>query len=359
MGGVTAANRQRRQGSTSSVEAVATVFQVTTTALVLGGTEFVGRHLVQALLDIDVDVTLFSRGRTNPHLFPQARRLIGDRQSDVSSLTGGRWDVVFDVSAYHPDDVTRVADAIEDNYGHYVLVSSVSAYADLSKPGVTEDAPLAGLEGSVPAEYTPALYGPLKALCERVANDRFDITTMIRPTVVAGPFDTTERLTSWIDRLAAPGPHLVPPDTGTAFQYIDARDLAAFMVRVATDGITGAFTVASTPTTFQQLVDDIKQVVGRVQTFSLTGQQLAEEEVQPWGDLPLWVPADTAGRAGFFALDPSRAQAAGLLTRPLVETVRDTDVWSSAREQPGGTRGPRHGLTLEREAQLAARYAHR
>lgn len=327
------------------------------TALVLGGTQFVGRHLVQALLDSGWEVTLLSRGRTNPDLFPQARRLIGNRQSDVSALTGGRWDVVFDVSAYHPADVSRVADALQSGCGHYVLVSSVSAYADVSKPGVTEDAPLSAIDGPVPAEYDQALYGPLKALCETVAAGRFATTTMIRPTVVDGPFDTTERLTSWIDRLAAPGPHLVPPDTATAFQYIDARDLAAFMVHVATDSMTGAFTVASTPTTFQQLLDDIDRVVGPVRTFTLTEQQLAEEHVEPWADLPLWLPADTTGRAGFFALDPAKALAAGLHTRPLVDTVRDTHAWSSARTETTGGPGPRHGLSPAREVELAARYA--
>lgn len=329
-----------------------------TTALVLGGTQFVGRHLVQALIDTGWEVTLFSRGRTNPDLFPQAQRLIGDRQSDVSALIGGRWDVVFDVSAYHPDDISRVANAIENNCGHYVFVSSVSAYADVSEPGVTEDAPLAGIDGAVPMENSPALYGPLKALCETVAADRFPTTTMIRPTVVDGPFDTTERLTSWIDRLAAPGSHLVPPDTGTAFQYIDARDLAAFMLLVATDGITGAFTVASTPTTFQQVMDDIEQVVGPVRTFTLTEQKLADEKVQPWVDLPLWLPADTPGRAGFFALDPAKAHSVGLRTRQLVDTVRDTHAWSATRAEPQSGPGPRHGLTLAREAELAARYAH-
>lgn len=327
------------------------------TALVLGGTQFVGRHLVQALLDDGWEVTLFSRGRTNPDLFPQARRLIGDRQADVSALVGGGWDVVFDVSAYHPDDISRVADALGDGCGHYVLVSSVSAYADVSEPGVTEDAPLAEIHGPVPSAYDPALYGPLKALCETVAANRFATTTMIRPTVVDGPFDTTERMTSWIDRLAAPGTHLAPPDTTTAFQYIDARDLAAFMVHVATTGTTGAFTVASTPTTFGQLLEDIDQVVGPVRTFTLTTQQLTQEQVQPWVDLPLWLPADAAGRSGFFALDPAKALAAGLRTRPLVDTVRDTDAWSAARPQPDGARGPRHGLTLAREAELAARYA--
>ena len=327
------------------------------TALVLGGTQFVGRHLVQELLDTGWEVSIFSRGRTNPDLFPQVHRLVGDRQSDVSALAGGRWDVVFDVSAYHPDDITRVADAIGNGCGHYVLVSSVSAYADISSVGVTEGAPLAQVEGPVPAEYTAALYGPLKALCESVAAQRFSTTTMIRPTVVDGPWDTTERLTSWIDRLAAPGIHLIPPDTGTAFQYIDVRDLATFMVHVAALGITGPFTVASTPTTFGHLLADIERVVGRVATFRMTEQQLDDEAVQPWVDLPLWLPADTPGRAGFFALNPTRALQAGLRTRPLVETVRDTHAWSSHRPPPDGGPGPRHGISLAREAALAARYA--
>ncbi|GAA2007618.1 NAD-dependent epimerase/dehydratase family protein [Nakamurella flavida] len=322
------------------------------TALVLGGTQFVGRHLVQSLLDAGWAVTLFSRGRTNPDLFPGVARLVGDRQSDVTALAAGRWDVVFDVSAYHPADVTRVADVIQDGCGHYVLVSSVSAYADVSRPGGTEDASLAVIDGPVPAEYDKQYYGELKALCEQVVADRFPVSTMIRPTVVDGPFDTTERLTSWVDRLAAPGAHLVPPDTTTPFQYIDARDLADFMVRVAAQGITGPFTAAARPTTFQEVLDGIDEVVGGVRTFTLTQAELEEEQVQPWVDLPLWLPAGTPGRAGFFALDPGRALAAGLRTRPLVETIRDTHAWSAARDGSG----PRIGISLEREADLAARY---
>ena len=128
-------------------------------------------------------------------------------------------------------------------------------------------------------------------------------------------------------------------------------------MHVAAQGITGPFTVASTPTTFGRLLADIEKVVGSVVTFCMTEQQLNDEGVQPWSDLPLWLPADTPGRAGFFALNPARALKAGLQTRPLVETVRDTHAWSSHRPAPGGGPGPRHGISLAREAELAARYA--
>lgn len=177
------------------------------TALALGGTEFLGVHLVEALVAAGWDVTLFNRGVTRPDLFAPRVRLRGDRDGDVSALAGGSWDVVYDLSGFHPDQVDRTAAHLARRCGHYVFVSTVSVYAGFPGADTTEDAPLARLDGPVPAEVDGATYGPLKALCEARVADRFGSWTVVRPTVVVGPHDPSDRFTycrkPWGDGLRA------------------------------------------------------------------------------------------------------------------------------------------------------------
>lgn len=167
------------------------------TALVLGGTQFLGIHLVEALMGAGWDVTLFNRGVTQPALFDSLARLRGDRDGDVSALEGRTWDVVFDLSAFHPNQIDRTAAHLVDRCGHYVFVSSCSVYADFHRPGMTEDAPLGQVDGPVPTEVDEASYGPLKALCEERVTKLFSSRTIVRPTVVVGPHDPSDRLTYW------------------------------------------------------------------------------------------------------------------------------------------------------------------
>lgn len=322
--------------------------------LVLGGTEFLGVHLVEALLTTGWDVTLFNRGVTQPDLFDSLERLRGDRDGDVSALEGRTWDVVFDLSAFHPDQVDRTADHLVGRCGHYVFVSSVSAYADFRHSGTKEEAPLGQLDGPVPAEVDRASYGPLKALCEARVTDLFASRTIVRPTVVVGPHDPSDRLTYWVLRLSEAGQHVVPPDLDSAVQYIDARDLAAWMVRLGASRDNEVYNAAADHTPFARLARVIADVAGvEVQSVQLTEKQMAAEEVRPWLDLPLWLPPADLDMRGFFQVDASRAVSAGLRTRPLADTVRDTLEWARARDADE----LRIGLSNERDAELVARYS--
>lgn len=320
-------------------------------ALVLGGTRFVGRHLVDALLAGGWRVWLFNRGLTGPGLFPDVTQLVGDRHGDVSALAGGEWDAVFDVSAYHPSEVDRTAQVLRGRCGHYVFVSSISAYAALPVTGLGEDTALATVTGPVPDEVDSDSYGPLKALCEVRVADLFHSCTIIRSTIVVGPHDPTDRFTYWVQRLSEPGAHVLPPDPTVALQCIDVRDLADFTVVAADSRLRGAFNAAAPPLRFADLVAAIIAETGVVfRWVPLSAADMAAEGVRPWSDLPLVLPFDDVGMRGMFGVSTERAVAAGLVVRPLRDTVRDTLSWAIGR---GG--GLRAGLSQEREADLVAR----
>ena len=322
-------------------------------ALVLGGTEFIGVHLVETLVTSGWRVSLFNRGVTRPEAFAELDHLRGDRGGDVSALAGDGWDVAFDLSAFHPDHVSRTAEHLAGACEHYVLVSSISAYASMSSRGIDEDAPLAKIDGPVPDEVDNASYGPLKALCEERAVELYASTTIVRPTIVAGPLDPTDRFTYWVQRLSEPGRHVLPPDLREAVQYIDARDLAAWMVHLGGERVSGAFNAAAQPLPFDQFTQAISEVAGvPLRPIQLTPEQLAAEGVRPWVDLPLWLPPEDTDVSGMFGISTTRAAQAGLRTRPLEETVRDTLAWLRQRDSTG----LRTGLGREREAELVKRY---
>lgn len=324
-------------------------------ALVLGGTRFVGVHLVTSLLRDGWDVTTFTRGRSTPDvpdgLFDQVTRLQGDRDDDVTALAGGEWDVVHDLTSFHPDQVRRSAAHLVGRCGHYVLVSTISTYADMSGPGTTEDAPLATFDGPVPDEVDGDSYGGLKALCEQAAAELFGSLSVVRPSIIAGPHDPTDRFTYWLVHAAEPGAHVTPP-LDAPLQYIDARDLADWMVRLGADQVPGTFNVATVPFAFGDLLRAVADETGVAsRSVVLSDEQRAAENVRAWADLPMWLPPEDTAMRGMFQVDTSRAQAAGLRTRPLRETVRDTLAWVRAR---GGDLAV--GLRAERDAELAARY---
>ncbi|ASO21794.1 2'-hydroxyisoflavone reductase [Actinoalloteichus hoggarensis] len=323
-------------------------------ALVLGGTEFLGIHLVTELIDDGWEVTLFNRGVTNPDLFASSARLRGDRDSDVTALAGHEWDVVYDLTASHPEQITRSAEHLAGHCGHYVFISTISVYDGFPEPGITEDAPLATIEGPVPAEVDGDSYGALKALCERRVAALFESHTIVRPAIIAGPHDPSDRFTYWVSRLSTPGPHLVPPVLDTPVQYIDARDLARWLVVLGATRVRGVFNAAAAPVRFADLLDAVAEAVDTpLRPVQLTEEQLAAEEVRPWFDLPLWLPPAEATMRGFFGIDSSAAAEAGLRHRPIGETARDTLTWLRGRnaEVPLLL-----GLSPEREAELVAEY---
>lgn len=320
--------------------------------LVVGGTRFVGRHVVEQALARGHRVTVFHRGRSGADLFHDDDRVdlrIGDRNEDLSALAAGRWDATVDTCAYVPGQVQQLADALGDRGGRYLLVSSVSAYAAPTHAGFTEDAPLAELDDPSTEEVTGETYGGLKVLCERAAVDRFGPSTLVvRPTYVVGPDDYTWRFPWWVDRLARGGDVLAPGPAEAPSQVIDVRDMAAWMVGLLERGESGAFHATSPPPPFSwgDLLTAVRDTVappGTALTW-VDGDFLLDAGLDD-GALPLWSAGDPD--VLMMTADPARAQASGLSPRGLAETVRDTWAWVQDQEMPAGT-----GLDAGREEEL-------
>src|SRR3954447_9947456 len=224
--------------------------------LVLGGTQFLGRHVVDDALEHDHEVTLFNRGQTRPELFPDVEKLRGDRDGDLAALTGRSFDAVVDTSGYVPRIVAVTIDALGD-VGHYTFVSSISVYASLAEPPTT-DSPLARLQA--PAADWRGAYGELKVLCERVVRGRFPDAVVPRPGLIVGPWDPTGRFTYWPTRLAEGGRVLAPLPREADAQVIDVRDLAGWIGRAAEDGLAGTYNAVDRPMTRETLIDTCRRV---------------------------------------------------------------------------------------------------
>ena len=314
--------------------------------LVLGGTAFLGRHTVEAALARGDEVTIFTRGRTNPDLFPEAEHLVGDRDGGLEPLAGREWDGVVDTSGYVPRVLRQSAELLRDAAGRYVFVSSISVYSGFSQP-VDEESPVAHLDDPF-SESVEADYGALKAACEYVVEEVFgDRGASIRAGLLVGPHDPTERFTYWPRRLDEGGDVLAPGDPAAPVQFVDARDLGAWLLHLAEHGPGGVFnaTGPAEPLTLGELLERAIAAVGSDARLVWTDEQrILGAEVQPWMELPLWVPGEDW--AGFMRADTRRALAAGLRFRPLEETVRDTLAWSrEAGEQ-------RPTLTREKEREI-------
>jgi 2'-hydroxyisoflavone reductase len=293
--------------------------------LVLGGTKFLGRAAVEVALERGHEVTLFNRGETNPELFPDAEKLRGDRTEDLAGLDGRRWDGVIDPSGYFPGVVRRSAEALGGS-GRYLFISSVSVYADFSE-GPNEDSPRAELAEGHPAdEMLPEYenYGALKALCEDVVWDVFgDRATIVRPGLIVGPHDPTGRFTYWPHRVARGGELVVPAPAERTVQFVDARDLGAWLVELLERDEGGAFNGTRSRVSWAELLDACLAVTGSdAEPVWIPDEFLLAQEVGEWMELPMWL-ADPDW-VGMNQADVSRAEAAGLVHRPLENTIRDT-----------------------------------
>ncbi|MEW6402172.1 MAG: NAD-dependent epimerase/dehydratase family protein, partial [Chloroflexota bacterium] len=201
--------------------------------LIIGGTRFLGRHLVNSARARGHEVTLFNRGQTNPDLFRRVEKIWGDREKDLDQLKGRNWDAVIDTCGYVPRVVRMSAEALKESVENYVFISSLSIYPDFRKRGLNETDPVAKLQDESVEEVTGETYGPLKALCERVVQDVFGIDSLvIRPGLIVGPHDPTDRFTYWPVRVARGGDVLAPDGPDAFTQFIDARDLADFIVEL-------------------------------------------------------------------------------------------------------------------------------
>lgn len=318
--------------------------------LIIGGTRFLGRHLVQAALQRGYHVTLFNRGQTNPELFPEVEKLRGDRAVDLSALAGRRWDAVIDTCGYRPRDVRASARALADAAGHYSFISTISVYEDLSPPDVDEDSPLGWLSGGETVEeVTAEVYGPLKARCEEAVQEALPGRALIlRPGLIVGPHDPSFRFTYWPQRAAQGGEVLAPGPPGRMVQFIDVRDLAEWNLDLIEDMRTGVFNVTgpAQPVSMGVILDLCREAGDSEATYTWVDEGfLVDEGVGPYVELPLWIP----GQDDRVRID--RALNLGLNLRPIAETIRDTLAWSHTLP-PDAPR--RAGLAPDREAELLA-----
>ena len=317
--------------------------------LVLGGTQFLGRAIVESALGSSHDVTLFNRGETNPELFPEAETLRGDRT--VDPIPQGEWDAVIDVPGYVPATVRRSAEALRDSVERYVFVSSISAYADLTE-GPREDSERARLAEDQPEdELLPTYenYGALKALCEDVVTELYgERAVVVRPGLIVGPHDPTGRFTYWPHRVARGGEFVVPGPPERQVQFVDARDLGAWMVELCERRESGAFNASHPGVAWEDLVGACLRVsAADARPVWIDGEWLAEQRVGQWMELPLWLHDRDA--VGMMQADVSRALSAGLRFRPLDDTVQATLELAQPTDDAG--------LTPEREAELLEAWA--
>ena len=325
--------------------------------LVLGGTGFIGPHMVQYALDRGHELTLFNRGQSNTDLFPDVEKLLGDRNGDLESLKGRNWDVCFDNNASNIDWVEYSTEFLKDSVGRYFYVSSRSAYSDLSSIPMTANAPTftyetAGVEPG--AESLP--YGLQKALCERQVQKVFpETSTIFRPGLIIGPGDTTDRFTYWPVRIHRGGEVLAPGDRTDPVQIIDVRDLTEWMVRMAEDGHAGVFNGVgpATPRPMAELLYGIRAVTTAETTFTWVPEPfLSEQGIRPYSHMPVWMPPGP-GREGFARFDLTPEVERGLTFRPLAVTAKETLDYLFARPQEE-QENLRAGVSPEREAEVLA-----
>ncbi len=335
--------------------------------LILGGTKFLGRHLAEAALARGHEVTLFNRGQLNPGLFPDVEKLRGDRDGGLDVLRGRSWDAAVDTSGYLPRVVRDSARLLADAVEHYTFISSISAYRDTEVPGVDENYPLAAVTDEqlraaealrqselASAPFFGELYGALKALCERAAEESMPGRVLnVRAGLIVGPHDPTDRFTYWPRRVAEGGEVLAPGDPARQVQFIDARDLAAWILDMAERRRAGTYTAAGPD--YELTMGRFLEECGRATGFSgrfvwVDERFLLDSGLTPWMEVPLWTTPD-GGNRYFMSLNVGKAVAAGLAFRPVAETARDTLEWDLTR--PPDTER-RAGLRREREREVLA-----
>ena len=327
--------------------------------LVIGGTLFLGRHLVDAALAAGHQVTLFNRGRTNPDLYPGVETLRGDRTTDLQLLDGRRWDAAVDTCGYLPGPARASAERLRHAVGHYTFISSISVYEGSPPAGAGESTPLqTHPEGAPVEEFRAEHYGSLKVLCEEAVEQALGARALIvRSGLLAGPCDPTGRLPYWIQRVAEGGEVLAPGSPARPLQLIHARDMAGWILRMAEDGRGGTFNVTGPdyPLTMGALLDTIGAVTGAEARVTWAPERfLLDQGVAPWTELPLWLPEEWGGMLN---VGIERAIGAGLAFRPLEETIRETHDWMRAGWSLGTLASGMPlgaGLTREREAALLA-----
>jgi 2'-hydroxyisoflavone reductase len=320
--------------------------------LILGGTVFLGHHLVEASLRRGHTVSIFTRGQHDVTFSGEVERLVGDRLGDVSALGGGRWDAAIDCSGYVPQAVKATATLLAGAVAHYTFISSASVYDQENQPGPhAEDAPVVALSPDIDADTlvasTPETYGALKVLCEQAAHQAMPGRVLVvRPGAIVGPEDVKDRLTFWVRRIAHGGPVLLPGTPADRIAFTDGRDLADWVIARCEARTTGTFNVAGLQTTMQALFDACRTASSSNATPVWVDEAFIKQQgIAPWTELPLWGPTAVAQS---IATADEQARAQGMTYRPLAQTVHDTLDWDTSRT---GSPALRAGLSAQHEAE--------
>jgi 2'-hydroxyisoflavone reductase len=327
--------------------------------LVLGGTRFIGVQMTELALKRGHKVTLFNRGRTNTELFPEVERIKGDRDGQIDGLKGRKWDAVIDNSGYYPRAVKIVAELLAPTARQYLFVSSISVYPNFAEPR-TEDSALGTLKDDSVEKVDNDTYGPLKALCEKAAETAMPgRVTVLRPGLIVGPHDSTDRFTYWPARAARGGEMLAPGKPTDGIQIIDARDLAAFALDALEKRTMGPFNLVSPPGKFT-MGDVVNESIRAAKALAKPNAPpkavwapadfLEAQKVSGWSDMPVWIDAK-GDEAAFAGTSAARAIKAGLKITPMRQTCHDTLAWHLTR--PAAEREKlKAGISPEREKEV-------
>jgi 2'-hydroxyisoflavone reductase len=335
--------------------------------LIIGGTRFLGRFLVEEALKHNHDITLFNRGN-NKTEFIHVEQIHGDRNKEIELLKSQKWDAVIDTCAYWPQSVNKSAEILKDNVGQYVLISTISVYKDFSKKNFNEDADLL----TMPMEQADELfkegdsaimskYGELKALCEQALLNLLPTkSTIIRPGLIVGPYDGSDRFTYWVKRVHDGGKILAPGRPERMVQYIDVRDLAKWTIHMVENQKFGIFNATGLEVnlTMESMLQSIRKGLNAEAEFIwIEDRFLLENQVGPWMELPLWLPdgplADGTDMSGMLSADTTRALEAGLTFRSVEETAKDTLTWYLGKDT---SQPMKAGMKKDKEEQLLEKW---
>jgi len=326
--------------------------------LFLGGTGFLGPHTVNRAIARGHEVTLFNRGRSKEGLFPELEAIVGNRDPKIddglNGLKGKQWDCVIDTSGYVPRIVNASSKLLAEHCHHYLFISSISVYSEFTKVGLDEKSPVGTLEDMDIETVNGETYGPLKAYCEQAAANNFNgRTTVIRPGLIVGPRDRTDRYTYWPVRVAKGGEVLAPGDGKDFVQYIDVRDLGAFIIHCLEEKAMGIFNATSPikDETTLDMLNHCKQGAASDASFTWADADFLEShDVQPWSGMPVWVPRQ-GEMGGLSQVSSEKAQKQGLSIRPRKETVQDTLNWYG-KQSAARRKKMRAGISREKEAEV-------
>lgn len=322
--------------------------------LIIGGTIFLGRHIINSALNKNHNVVLFNRGKHNPELFPELEKIRGDREGDLSELKGRKFDAVIDTCGYVPMVVRKSAEYLRESVGHYTFISSISVYKDAGTPDINEDSAVEEVKDGKTDVMTMENYGALKALCEKEISDVYGKDcSLVRSGLIVGDGDFSDRFTYWVERISRGGKIIVPVSETNNVQFIDVKDLADWTVKMTEEKISGVFNSTGPLKTLSlyNFIDECIDFTGsETELVRIDEDFLLKENVIPYKDLTLWLPGDSAGMNN---VNISKAISAGLKIRPLKETLLDTMKYHMTR---GADFKLRTGLTPVREKEILEKW---